>query len=333
MENGTTSAADILLGQDKKNISDSSADIPNQNEKFNVVFHDALGQWENALKKLLIEHKPNDFNSEIVKWPTMSMENTNDITIGKHKDIKLHEKINGKDSMNNFHIFVSPITWAAKYNDQKKLKLIGPAFGTYEDIYLYFTHNSLKNRINRNFKDNPVRVGVIQRQLTSSIMLKILFYLFHKGNDKILKLHKDHYRFEDTDEDDSYRLDQLSKGNYDFSLFTTKELDELKKTPANKSFLDKLGHFLKVDDLYAHLFNLEFVPRSVYCVHEEQMKTKKYQYDKIKKWLKSLPNNEIDDKMISINPSDKKMRDILDQLVKNAEVAGESIKNYCWEII
>ena len=244
-----------------------------------VIFQSALGQWDEGIK-ILKEKLPLEFsdNFEIPYWDLRMDDNT---TVIEPRYKKLRENISNCSTVDNLHIFVAPMTWAAKYSKLHKFIVIGPAFGTIDDL-IVFARKDLR------YDNKKTRIGVINHDITSAILVKFFISLKEKTsytlNKNIHKIIQDALSsIQDSHLENDYECPNLptvydrvealtyrhdDEAKLDYAVFTRKEIEEidtdseLRKIPKKK--------VMTLDRVIAHFFNLCFVPRSVYCIHEKQ---------------------------------------------------------------
>lgn len=245
----------------------------------NIVFQSALGQWDDGLS-YLIEKLPDELKniSIITNWELNMFDNSN---VFIHKTKKFLETISNYSTSDNLHIFVAPMTWAAKFSKMHKLKVIGPAFGTIDDLKV-FARRDLLNGSGR------TRIGVINHDITSAVLVKFFValkektsYTLSKNIHNIIKgtietvkdLHlESEYECPNfaspSERIEALYLEHSDEQKLDYAVFTQKEINDIEKDSSFSNILSK--EIITLDRVLAHYFNLSIVPRSVFCIHDCQ---------------------------------------------------------------
>jgi 5'-3' exonuclease len=256
-------------------------DMNTQEMKF--VVQSALGQWTKPLEFLF----NGDETVKIAHW-NMSMNNTDcEVQVKpKTRDKVLQKFISEYDTDNFIHIFVAPISWAAKFRKSGKFKIVGPAFGSNSDISLY-AKKALKKK-----DDIPIKIGVIDGDITSNLLFKLYhFLLTEQLKTDIYDIVDGHiqsppstshsvvvegYLYEAV-KDPIDRLDYLCLGAdnddaLDFAIFTDKDIATIedKNNSTSYKFKEQVRKILDIDPIISHFFNKDYIPRAVYCIHETQ---------------------------------------------------------------
>lgn len=259
-----------------------------------IVFQSALDQWTFPLKMLFGLQDADNENIKIANWDMSmnSIENVikRDSTDYRHKT--LQDKISGYPTSDILHVFVAPITWAAKHRSDGKFKIIGPAFGSNSDISIYAKKN-LKSRT-----DGIIKIGMVDDDITSNVMFQLYHLLlteqFKTDIYQIIDTHIngsptgerfkiDGYEYEPAinpcDRLGHLLLDIDDDDAFDFAIFTNKDISIIEeKASEEKNLIRKV---MEIDPIISHFFNQDYTPRSVYCVHETQ-------YNQHREEIKSL---------------------------------------------
>lgn len=212
--------------------------------------------WDNLFARLRLS-VGKDFD-----WELQS-ENLNvELTGG---DGEAYEMILDSIDENTIPIMVLPITHCLLNIDAKKLKIIGPAFKTINDIYL------VRNRKRDNINLEDIKIGVREKELTTSNISRIVFN--HHFTDKFFyhdfdKEHR-HNTFTSyishipisTPQD---RLDNVLNSSHNAAIFMGKELYEL-----NIFNNHDLIVAANMNRIICNLFNIAMFPRAVFAVFQE----------------------------------------------------------------
>jgi hypothetical protein len=301
--------------------------------KLNIVFQSALDQWTEPINQLFGDEE----NIKVVEWDMKMHSMANEIDSSNYKEKKLQPSISNYSTSDFLHVFVAPITWAAKFRIDGKFKIIGPAFGSNSDIGIYAKKN-LQHR-----SDGIAKIGIIDDDITSNILFQ-LYHLLLKEQFKtniyeIVKEHaktnKEKYEVEGYEYEPAINpLDRLSRlclssqdgDSFDFAIFTNRDFAVIKREAPEES--NKIRRILKIDPIISHFFNQDYMPRSVYCIQETQ-------YDRYKTEIKNLFQN-IRDKtqkmshcngLFSLDPyneTDKKIQENIIKISKNKGILQTS---------
>ena len=166
---------------------------------------------------------------------------------------------------NTIPIMVLPITHCLLNLNTKKLKIIGPAFKTINDIYL--VRHKKRSAIN----PEDIKIGVRETELTTSNISRVIFN--HHFNDKFFN-----YDFDNDHKHNSFssyvshipilkpqeRLEHVTNSTHNAAIFMGKELYEL--NIFNNSDLIVAANMNRI---ICNLFNIPIFPRAVFAVFEK----------------------------------------------------------------
>lgn len=249
---------------------------PEKNKKHGkagkILFKSALGYWNNALDRLFnIESYPDPCIIKRVDW-NIDFEKFN-LTQCEELDSENRLKsIKGFASNDWLYVFVAPITWASRYKNDGFI-ILGPAFGTKSGLSIFGNKREYKKTT-----DLDIIIGTIGQYITSTALLRVyhLFMtdIFETNIHLILEEDKEppnkkksNFRFLPQPNSKERLENLLSRriNTFDFALFTDEDVYDLKLEK------EEVREILKIDPILAHIFNVEVIPRSVYCIHESQI--------------------------------------------------------------
>jgi hypothetical protein len=231
-----------------------------------VLFLDAFGHWQKGLQLLA---STNDLEIAIEPWEMRGAQlPAFQLIPDEHYRLAPYEigqKVYLPDEW--LFVFVAPVTLAAKWRKSYSLDVLGPAFATRSDVCAYVpreqTHVGLP------------RIGVIDDEITSTVMLQMLLCLggkyFHPREKRLdLKLLNNFQLL--TEHQPAFRMRRLAgpkdaADRFDACILTRREERQLL---LNKRIPNTVMRVIDVDPAVADFLGVDAVPRSVYCVHQEQ---------------------------------------------------------------
>jgi hypothetical protein len=239
----------------------------------NIILKSALGYWDNALENLFeITNASVGRNFKIVKqkW---------EIEFDKF-DSKFCPEIGSNNKLNCIkscppndwlYVYIAPVTWASRYK-KFGFKILGPAFGTKTGLSIYANKGEYKKT-----QDSDINIGTIGQYITSTALLRV-YHLFmtdiFKTNIHLISENDDNYpktnsnfRFPSRPNpmDRLISLKSQEVESIDFAIFTDEDSYSLKLEN------EDVREILKIDPILIHIFNIEVIPRTVYCIHESQL--------------------------------------------------------------
>lgn len=285
-----------------------------------MLFLDALGQWDSGLRVLGWR---NDAVMKIERWeifghPTPAFELESD-----QKHYKL-APFAGRDGTvyspdEWLFVFVSPLTLAAKWRLSHRLKAIGPAFATRSDISAYVPEDVEHAEV--------PRIGIIENDITSTVMLKMLLCLggnyFHKRDLRLDygRLSQFSFRQENLP---GRRLDRVARPadvheQLEACILTRRERLALLK---GGNDLEGVRHIIDVDPAVADFLNVDAVPRAVYCIHGDQYDQRTL-IEPFLTWLGERVRykknwTDVTDGVIVLDPKSQPERDAQEKLLEHA---------------
>lgn len=180
------------------------------------------------------------------------------------------------------YIYVAPITWASRYKNNG-FRIVGPSFGTNDSLRVYAGTYDYNHQDEEEDKQ-VIKVGTIGKYITSTALFQIyhLFmeYIFstniHLRSSSLDMVEKmaltANFQFEDIGSRGkrSRLLESCDRQScIDYAVFTYYDICKL-ELESN----DEIREILKIDPVLMHIFNISYVPRSVYCIHESQIKSR-----------------------------------------------------------
>ena len=256
-----------------------------------ILLLDALGQWKAGLELLKnnSDHKDKSL-IKILPWEKMRMDRISEIDYRKDGStqllpIKVDQQVYSEEEW--LYVFIAPLPLAAKFCHLYDLVPLGPAFATKADITVYV-------RLATSLKRKRLKIGVIEDDITSTIMLKILLCLtdnlFHPTPRALNFKHLDRYDLI-THGPAPRRLLYLNSSTIeeekmlDACIFTNREYQEVAAKLNHQERRHRM--ILNVDPPVAHYLKLDYVPRAVYFLHKSQYKNDESIHNLLR-WLKSV---------------------------------------------
>lgn len=279
-----------------------------------IIFKSALGYWDGILKKLFPGYN-------VAKW---------DIDFDAFEKDNCPELKEGTNVLNGvehfpvsecLYVYVAPITWASRYMNDG-FKIIGPAFGTKNSLSVFAgTYKYSKDPDN-----NIITVGTIGKYITSTALF-LVYHLFMEyifsTNIHLLSIDG---KIDDYDVDriifkfknipkKTLRFNCLKKSiDIDYSIFTIEDIHDL-----NLYYEDGIREVLKVDPILSHIFNIGYIPRTVYCIHESQLDME----DALDEFYECLIANSIhyskydeENSIVPIHPEDENSQKVQNLILK-----------------
>jgi len=309
-------------------------------KKNNILFRSALGYWNRALNDLF-DKKYDNFSFQIVEWDKNEVNSFDPSRVVLDKDSASIPKLRRykEFSTNDYlYIFIAPMTWAARFI-QEDFIILGPAFGTNNSISIFANKQTPYN-----YERDEIRIGTIGHYITSTALLRVyhLFMtrIFHTNihllcHDNVCSYEKHDsampkFRFPPKPNAEQRYLDLVRhQQGIDFAIFTAEDINSLNLRSKND-----IREILKIDPLITHVFNLDFVPRTVYCIHKSQLNMIKaienfnqMINDQSKKFNKPMIIGNESQKIVIFpaNPNDEEARKVQKSIIQKYRIIEDSI--------
>lgn len=238
--------------------------------KFPALIPVLLPYWEKAHNRVELKWSPEEAEANLGAIRTDI--DVHDTGVGGRAFIVIQEIID----QGNIPIFTLPISHAALNIKRENLIILGPAFKTRDDVYVFRSRKLKPN--NRKYN-----IGVRENDLTTTNMSKVIIH--HMNFDYFFFSNvKDHLEsFSTTVQCDEHhsdfidrvnhkfggevneRIERLLTGEFDAALFMGKDLLVRK----DLFFIDDIIPVVNLNRCICNLYSVSFFPRAVFVTSQE----------------------------------------------------------------
>lgn len=269
--------------------------VRKKRDKHKILILDPLGQWGKGIKSLFIaangKWRSTSFEYDIVYWEFdesgsipeikknrldgqgLSSQYTH-IKTSEFRSIRYGED-RSYDPDDWLFLYILPITLASFALNLQQMHVLGPAFGTQDDVYVWTRPGDITLD-----SDDVLRLGVVLEGITTTVMLKILLSLndpvFHPRPSKNLDTNLFDNNLETVPQILAQVRFDLLNANEDTSLgsplhasvFTSTEYNDYIAYKRASSL--RLRRVLNIDSPIAHFLGVDVMPRAAYAIHSSQ---------------------------------------------------------------
>jgi hypothetical protein len=305
-----------------------------------VLFLSALGQWTEGLQMLLPKGAvSNNLRCEVVDWQA-SMKELKEVE-GTYGQAALKTQVFNERAYpieEWLYVFVSPFSLAAKWAPYKNLRVLGPAFGSCEDISIHMRRNVSFT------KDQQIQVGMIDDDITSSILFQILVSSMNNwffpaarcgAQPPCKSTIKELFNLESFGgwKDRLSLLDPQHTSAFDACVFTARELINIKNSKEHHAI--KPREILKIDPPIAHILQIDgYVPRAVYFIQALQY-YREQEINNLLNWLQTIVPRKKERKLVGgirpLLPGDEAARQAQKTMIERAQALGINIHSVNFE--
>jgi len=312
-----------------------------------IIFLSPLGYWTNAIAHVfnIKKDKISGKYNKIIEWTPEFQE----FEKSEHP-IEL-KAVNGeyiidagklgvedKPIDEYLYVFIAPITWASRFS-HCGFNILGPAFGTNDSVRIFGKAGKEFEDIKYSKNKKDIIIGTIDKHITSTLLFRVYHLFMTKifktnihltGIRKRVKYSNTSFKLvsipERSDRKERLEKDISDKESIDFAIFTFEDSELCLKD------INEIREILRIDPILSHIFNLQFIPRTVYCTHKSQNHLKEqyklfhdllFQNQKRFKKPIEIPIVDVEEStypikatVFPINPCDEDSRKVIQELIE-----------------